>query len=176
MPHAVRLASLVVLLTVFSFSADVAKAQFTGLETGGVSYFTFARPGENTIQVLVIGDTRDGIYEIGEGTNLAEFVALSGGAGEGPLQAGSPLDAREIRRVTIRLFRKDEDGQRRIVYEAPIEDLVEIRTAYPELRHEDVLRVEIERRRPFGWRDALTIVGAASSIIILIDRITRITN
>ena len=34
-----------------------------GREAGGTAYYTFARPGQNTIEVLVPGGGQSGIYE-----------------------------------------------------------------------------------------------------------------
>jgi len=146
----------------------LAQAQFSGLQSQGTNYYTFARPGENTIQILMLGDTgRDGIYEIGEGTDLAEFIALAGGAGE------SPLSPRQRRDITVRILRMDDDGQRRTVYESSVEDMLE-RSDYPTLQRDDVLRIRVRQREVFGWRDALQIVTTASTLILLVDRINRI--
>lgn len=168
--HPLRLALVLAAFGLLCALPPVVQAQFTGLQSQGTSFYTFARPGESTIQILMLGDTgRDGIYEIGEGTDLAEFIALAGGAGEGPL---SP---RQRRDVTIRLLRMDDDGQRRIIYEASVDELVE-RMDYPTLQRDDVLRIRVRQRQRFGWRDALQIVSGASTVILLVDRIVRIRN
>lgn len=156
------------LIGILALAPGLAHAQFGGLQSDGTNYYTFARPGENTIQILMLGDTgRDGIYEIGEGTDLAEFIALAGGAGE------SPLGARERQNVTVRLLRKGEDGQRSVIYESSITDLL-VASDYPTLQRDDVLRIRVRRRQVFGWRDALQIVTSASTLILLVDRINRI--
>ncbi|NBB86347.1 MAG: hypothetical protein GVY12_09065 [Bacteroidetes bacterium] len=168
MPACVRWSFPLLLTLLLAAAPGVAHAQFSGLESQGTNYYTFARPGENTIQILMLGDTgRDGIYEIGEGTDLAEFIALAGGAGE------SPLGARERQNVTIRLLRKGDDGQRRVIYESSITDLL-VDSDYPTLQRDDVLRIRVRRRQVFGWRDALQIVTSASTLILLVDRINRI--
>lgn len=169
MCHYIRLSLFACVLLALVVPLE-SQAQFTDFRSEGTNYFTFARPGENTIQILLLGDTgRDGIYEIGEGTDLAEFIALAGGAGESPLGAG------ERRNITVRLLRPGEDGQRRVVYESGMSELLE-RRDYPTLESDDVLRVEVQSRRVFGWRDALSIVSGASTIILLVDRIIRISD
>ena len=170
MVHQFRFLCVVAVLALFSGAPLMVQAQFSGLQSDGTNYYTFARPGENTIQILKLGDTgRDGIYEIGEGTDLAEFLALSGGAGE------SPLSPRQRRTVTVRLLRMGDDGQRSVVYESTIEELLQ-RSDYPTLQRDDVLRVRVRQRERFGWRDALQIVSGASTVILLVDRIVRISN
>lgn len=168
MPLHCRLPLPFLLIGILAFAPGLVHAQFGGLESQGTNYYTFARPGENTIQILMLGDTgRDGIYEIGEGTDLAEFIALAGGAGE------SPLSPRQRRDVTIRLLRMEDDGQRRLVYESSLEDMLK-RSDYPTLQRDDVLRIRVRQRELFGWRDALQIVTSASTLILLVDRINRI--
>jgi len=149
-------------------SAGEAHAQFSGLQSEGTNYYVFARAGENTIQLLMIGDTNsDGIYEIGEGTDLAEFIAVSGGVGEG-VRSG-----RERRTVTIRLLRETDRGTRTVVYEAQLNDFIEQQTPYPTLQNGDILRVEIERRERIGVRDVLQVVSTLTTIGLLIERVAR---
>jgi len=168
MPACLRWSFPLLLTMLLAVAPGLAHAQFSGLQSEGTNYYTFARPGENTIQILMLGDTgRDGIYEIGEGTDLAEFIALAGGAGE------SPLSPQQRRDITIRLLRMGDDGQRRMVYESSLEDMLKL-SDYPSLQRDDVLRIRVRQRERFGWRDALQIVTSASTIVLLVDRIIRI--
>lgn len=124
-----------------------------GREAGGTAYYTFARPGQNTIEVLVLGG-QAGIYQIGENINLGQLVALSGGGGRGGRRT----------KVRIYLFRI-ENGERRKVLEEGVGDFVE-RSQYPSLQEGDVVR--IETREKFNWRDALQISTTVLSLTITI--------
>ncbi|MCH8960503.1 MAG: SLBB domain-containing protein, partial [Bacteroidetes bacterium] len=46
----------------------------------GSSYHVFAKPGEATVQIQVLGNVKfPGIYEVGVGTDLGQLLALTGG-------------------------------------------------------------------------------------------------
>lgn len=121
-----------------------------GREAEGTAYYTFARPGQNTIEVLVIGGGQSGIYEVGADVNLGQLVALAGGGGRGGRGT----------KVRIHLSRF-ENGKRSKVLEERIGDFVD-RPRYPSLQDGDVLR--IENRERFNFRDWL---GISSSLVTL---------
>ena len=121
-----------------------------GREAGGTAYYTFARPGQNTIEVLVLGGGQSGIYEIGENINLGQLVALAGGGGRGGRRT----------KVRIHLSRL-ENGRRSKVLEEEMGDFAE-RPQYPSLQEGDVLR--IENRERFNLRDW---IGISSSVLSL---------
>jgi protein involved in polysaccharide export with SLBB domain len=129
-----------------------------GVQAGGTAYYTFARPGQNTIEVLVLGGGRSGIYEIGENINLGKLMALAGGGGAG----GNA-------KVTVSLFRL-EGGERTRVLRERLNALAE-RPEYPPLREGDVVRIEVRQSQQFGWRDALNIVTTLSSLTFTILRV-----
>ncbi len=128
-----------------------------------VAYFYHARPGDATVQISVwgtIGNT--GIYEIPEDTQLDKLLTMAGGA---------PIDARQRGQdpddIRITLYRADESGNRTVVYEEPLQDLVE-NPEYPALQDDDILVVELERARtPFRFRDILGIVSSLASLTLL---------
>lgn len=121
----------------------------------GTSYRIFARPGDATVQVVVVSDRGSGVYEVPPETDLGKLVALTGGLGEG--------DARRARGATVRLLRA-EGGVRRAVYEAPMQQLLLEPGRHPTLLEGDVLTVEPKRTSRFGWRDVLSIATAASTL------------
>jgi len=130
-----------------------------GRQAGGTAYFTFARPGQNTIEVLVLGGRQAGIYEIGEDINLGQLMALAGGGG------------REGRRTKVRLYLyRLEGGQRTRVLKEGMEDFAS-RSQYPSLQDGDVIRIETRER--FNWRDILqisgTVLGLTTTILTLFD-------
>lgn len=125
-----------------------------GREAGGTAYYTFARPGQNTIEVLVLGGGKSGIYEIGENINLGQLMALAGGGGRGGRRT----------KVKVHLFRLENGGRRKIL-EEEIGDLAE-RPQYPPLQEGDVVR--IETRQKLNWRDGLRIATTALSLTLTI--------
>jgi hypothetical protein len=121
-----------------------------GREAGGTAYYTFARPGQNTIEVLVLGGGQSGIYEIGENINLGQLMALAGGGGRGGCHT-------KVRIHPSRL----ENGRRSKVLEEEMGDFTE-RPQYPSLQDGDVVRIENQER--FNFRDWLQI---STSILFL---------
>ena len=138
-----------------------------GLQAGGTSYYTFARPGQNTIQVLLLGDVgQTGLYKIGENIDLARLLALSGGTG----------DVRGRRRLSfgrgdtkIRLYRP-ANGGRELIFEAELDQLVS-KSEYPDLKSGDVIRVR--NQSPFPWFDVFQILTSAATFTLTIIRFIR---
>jgi hypothetical protein len=147
----------------------VAQRNPTDVISQGTSYHVFAQPGEATIEILVLGDASAGVYVVGEGVSLSKFLALIGGAGS----EGTNPDT-EVKK-TIRLLR-EEGGQRVVVYEARLEELVRDPSAYPDLRDDDVFTVETEIRRKFNLRETLSIVSSVSSLTLLVLRLIDYSN
>ena len=124
-----------------------------GMQAGGTAYYTFARPGQNTIEVLVLGG-QSGVYEIGENINLGKLMALAGGGG------GS--GGRRPTKVTVQLFRL-ENGRRTRMLKENLNDLAE-RPQYPPLQDGDVVR--IETTQGLNWRDWLRITTSVTSLTL----------
>lgn len=120
-----------------------------GRQAGGTAYYTFARPGQNTIEVLMLGGGRGGMYQVGEDVNLGQLMALAGGGG-----------GTNRTRLKIYLYRID-NGERRKILEERIGDFAE-RRQYPSLQDGDVVR--IETRQKVTWRDGLRIASTALSL------------
>ena len=123
-----------------------------GRQAGGTAYYTFARPGQNTIEVLVLGG-QSGIYEIGEDVNLGQLMALAGGGGRGGGRRS---------KVKVYLYRL-QDGERSKILEEEIGDFAE-RPQYPSLQEGDVIRIETRER--LNWRDGLQITSTVVSLTI----------
>lgn len=165
-----RAASCFLLIGVFFFLiAPSAQAQDFGrveeTETNADSYFFYVVPGEATIEVQVMGTVRHpGLYRLGQGADLGQLLALSGG----PI-----LDVRErdrAREATIRLYRAQAGGEE-LVYEAGFEASIADRsTSYPELQNGDVMTVEVVERQRITWRDVFTFINSATLIALTIDR------
>lgn len=156
-------------LFVLLLAAEPVHAQSfgaTGVEAQGVSFHRFSRPGEATVRVWVVADTRSGLYEIGEGVSLGELLVLSG---TGP----GIVTVRERRNTTVRVYRGDR-SQRGMIYEASFEEMLQNPGEYPSLQNEDAVVVETRVRQRFGWRDTLQIVSGVSTVLILVDRWRRV--
>ena len=143
--------------------APAAHAQGTsGVEQSGTSYHAFVRPGEVTVEVLVLGAGSDGLYEVGLDTRLDQLLALSGGA----LMTKEAQDE-----TTIRLFRQ-EGGQRTLIYESSLERMLLEPGQYPALQDGDVFVVERpeEDSGGFTWRDGISLVSSIASLTLIILR------
>jgi len=124
----------------------------------GTSYHIYTTPGKATIQVMVMGAANGGIYEIADGTDLGELLAVT----------GASLNPSESK-IKVRLFR--EQGElRMLIYEATMEEVLAEPQNYPTLMERDVLMVEAKARNPFRLSDALSIITAAGTIALLVER------
>ena len=136
-----------------------------------VAYFYHAQPGEATVQVSVWGTIpRPGIYEVPDTTDLDKLLTMAGGA---PLQAYQ--ENRTPPKITVRVYRPD-GGDRSKIFEAPLDEMLRGTASYPALRDNDIVVVEtMTFKRPFGWRDALSLVSTLASLTLLGLRIfTRV--
>lgn len=157
-----------------SMGSPVQAQDFAGISTRlttGTSYHIFAKEGEATLQVLVLGSVGSpGVYEVGVATDLGQLLALTGGP---PLESTTG-SVRRSSEVTVRLFR-EEAGRRNLVYEAALERMLVEPGLYPALQDGDVFAVEritVERQR-FGWREGLSLLSGLASLGLLIERFGR---
>lgn len=152
-------------------SAVPASAQRnpTDVISQGTSYYVFAEPGEATMEILVLGDAAAGVYVVGENVNLSKFLALIGGAGGEGVSADTEITK------SVRLLR-EEGGQRVVVYDANLDEMLRNLSAYPALRNGDVFTIETEVRRRFNLRDTLQIVSTLGTLTLLTLRIIDVTN
>ena len=143
-------------------------AQLDNTINTGMSYHVFAKPGEVTVRILVLGEA-GGIYDVGESTQVDEFLALIGGA------PGFGVRSSQNRtKVTIQLYR-DEGIRRRLVYEAPMEEMFQEPGQYPDLQDGDIFVVEVIEKSRISWRDVLSVVTSISSLVLLIVRLSEIS-
>lgn len=160
--RSVFLFALVGLLAAPVLAQSGTFGRYNRLETTGTSYRVFTQPNQATIQVLVMGNVGStGVYEIAEGTDLAQLIALTG--------AQLAFDGREAT-STVRLYRGRE-GARAVIYEASLRETVERSSGYPPLVEGDVLELAVRERKPFGWREGLQVLTSISTIVILVDRV-----
>ena len=155
-----------------SIGAQITLAQEVGrtqrITAEGVPFRVFAEQGEATIRVYVLGGQgASGIYEIGADTRFDELLALSS-------LAPQPVQPRTKQRVIISHYHQ-QGGERVLVFENELRDILQMNpNQYPELRDGDFLRVEVQTRNRFGWRDGLQILTSLSTVILLVERLTRV--
>ena len=131
-------------------------------------YYYYVLPGERTTQATVLGTVRaPGFYEVSAGTDLAQLLALAGGPLLGPLS--SDVD----RTVTITLSRAAPDGRRDVIFRATAEEFAASAEALPVVRDGDRVEVATLERRRWNWRDSLTVVGGAASVVIAVVQIVQ---
>jgi hypothetical protein len=126
-----------------------------------LSYFVFAQPGDVTIKVWVWGGVT-GVYEIRNDLDIGELFTLTG-------VASLDKNDQTNRLTTVRLYR-DDTGQRRIVYESTVEQMI-TETNYPLLRDGDVISIDTLTDRKFNWRDIVQILQIVGTLYLIGDRI-----
>lgn len=134
------------------------------INSEGTAYHVFARDGEATIQVVVLGAVNAGIYEVGTGTTLSQLLALTG-----TLMSNFEADRR--RRYVLRLYRGENTQS--LVYEAPLETLLTNTGSSPQLQENDVFVVDEIVQRRFNWGNLFRVVTSVSTLILVIDRLSN---
>lgn len=130
--------------------------------------YRHARTGYPTLYVYVWGAAeRSGIWEVEETISLVELLSAARVRGV----AGAQPSIRQ--RATVRLFRTEGDG-RELVFERSLEALLASAEGAPPFADGDVVTVELVQSRPFGWRDAGTVIGVVSSVALLVIRLVTL--
>lgn len=142
---------------------EVSAPTSTALVSTAGGYFVHARPGQATITATAVGAVRSpGRYVLETGADVADLLALSGGAALGERDADVRVTA------TVQVYRGSE-----VTFSTPLEALYTQQT--PSLTDGDVVELSVvtKRRSPFTWRDALSIVTTAAAIALTADRIAN---
>ena len=153
------------LLGMLALMPDQAAGQTIGrlgeVQASGTSYFTFAQPGEATVQVQLLG-SRTGVFEVGTSVDLAQLLILAGIT----LPDGS-LGGRA--KTTITLYRLQGET-RTAIYESELENLMVQADQYPVLEDGDLVYLKAKGRN-IRWgqviRTSLSIVSTA----LLVERL-----
>ena len=128
------------------------------LESVGAAHFVFAKKGQATIQLLVLGSVGSpGMYQVGVDLELDELLALSGG-----------MEITNDSKVTVRLYR-ESSGRRNLIYEAKMDRLLAEPRLYPPLRDSDIIVVEAKERAKFTLQLGLSIITGISSVVLLVN-------
>lgn len=167
-----RLLTLLIASTLaFHFASADAKAQATNeLERSRYSpaaYYNYSEPGDVTVLVNVWGTVRNpGLYEVPRGTTLSTLFSVAGGP------SIAQRRRRETRTIEVRLVRND-GAERRPIFHSVMENEVVVADDDPVLQEGDVLTVETVTRQQLSWRDLFPVIGAAASMALIIERVTR---
>lgn len=109
---------------------------------------------EPEARVSVWGAVRvPGLYEVGPGFGPAAVLSLAGG----PLLPA--LRDNDSRTVTVRYLQGNEPA-----FEGDLDAFYRASSTLPMPRDGDVIEVTVRERRGFGYRDAISIVGAAAGV------------
>jgi len=141
-------------------------------ETTGAAYNTFFLPGEATVQVQVLGSIGStGIWEIGVSVDLGQLVALTGGPSV-PLSQSTQGATRSYSEGTVKLYR-EVGGRRDLIYEAPMDRMLQEPDLYPPLQDGDILLMETvtHQTNRLTWRDAVLLLNTVISTAVLVDNL-----
>lgn len=133
----------------------------TGLITSVQGFFVHNRPGVAPIVVTASGAIgAAGRYVLDEGTTVGDLVAFAGGL------AGNARDVNLDITATVRVYREGT-----VSFESPLVNLYARPT--PVLMSGDVVDLDIVTERQtasFTWRDGLSLLTTALSVVILVER------
>ena len=165
-PFAVLAACPLVLTLLLLSPAPVVAQGFAGIDdvdASGMSYHRFVRPGEATVELLMLGNAgATGVYVVGMDTDLPQLLALSGVT----LGASSGSERSE---VTVRIYRQ-QGAQREMVFEASVADVLTAPADVPTFRDGDIIYVETITRS-VDWYRWIRTVSSAVSLAYIISRV-----
>jgi len=140
-----------------------------GLPGQDSPFVRLARPGESTKKVVVVTDVGGGgVYLVGETISLDPLLVMTGAVATAP----DVPDQRQ--EVTISLYRR-AGGQRTLIYEAPLEQVLDNPEEHPTLQDDDVVKVDVTvHRKRFSWQQTFTIINTLGTLTILVLRIASI--
>ena len=136
------------------------------------AYYRFADATDITIEVKVWGVVSNpGLYEVRQGLNLSTLLTLAGG----PQASGR--DPRTRSTLTIRLWRlQPNGGPYQAIFETQMQGEIVVLNDDPVLLSGDVIVADEVVEQRFGWRDGLTILTAVGTVVLIIDRIVRLSD
>jgi len=126
----------------------------------------FARPGQPTIIIYLWGNVgASGLWRVEPSVDLISLLSAAQVPGIGKNSPG-------IRRTYYVNIYRGSEGNRQQVYREKLSNLLNQGAVYPQLKAEDVIEVEQRDRRSIGLRTISSIVGTASSMTLLILRLS----
>ena len=106
-----------------------------------------------------------GLWRVERNVDLVDFLSVVGVPGVGDRQPG-------VRTRTYVAIYRSVNAQRRNVYRERVESILEDGAQYPELQENDILAIEVEESNRIGLQLVSSIIGTASSITLLVLRLT----
>lgn len=168
MPQVWRL--ILIAIAGFCFLLSITpSASGQGLPTEESESFVkeYARPGRATMLINVWGNTAaPGLWRVEKSIDLISFLTLVGISGVGD------RDRRVRTNTYITIYRSTASGERRQTYRQRVERILDSGASQPQLQDGDILSVEVEERSRVGLQLLSTIVGTASSITLLVLRLS----
>jgi hypothetical protein len=130
--------------------------------------YQFRDPGEPSMRVFIWGDVGNaGIWRVNRDVDFIELLSAARPGGVGQERA------RQRQRVDIRVYRITE-GERRMIYNERLNEMLEEGLQLPELADEDVVEVRTRERR--GRLEQIRLItgliGSTASLALLFLRIT----
>lgn len=160
-----RVLSAIAILTLTV--TGTALGQGLGAEGDAFTY-QFFEPGEPSMRVYIWGDVGNaGIWRVSRDVNFVELLSAARPGGVGQERA------RRRQRVSIHVYRVIE-GERRMIYEEPLSDMLEEGLRLPDLEGEDVVEVRTreQRGRLEQFRLVTGLIGSSASLVLLFLRLT----
>jgi len=165
--HGTRAGARGLLIALFAlvFVAPALAQSFSGLDqvdATATSYHRFVRPGEATMEILVLGNTASGLYVIGLETDMVELLALSGAS-------TGITNYREHRTVLIQLFRGPGNNRQKIA-EARMQDIIAQPTLFPPLQNGDVVHIETKTRQRLTFMQIVRNISSVATLVFIAER------
>ncbi|MFT7553459.1 MAG: hypothetical protein ACI9BV_003794 [Rhodothermales bacterium] len=130
-----------------------------------VSYFRFAESGDATVLIHVWGQVRQpGLYEVRRGIRFRDVLSMAGGPEFGMLESGTS------RSIRVKHDRPGATGMTTLQEFEILNSLLPIQ--YDSLLEDgDMIMVDLHVRTKFSWRDGVTILTAAASVGLIVERL-----
>ena len=123
-------------------------------------------PGKPVMDLYILGATElQGPLRVNQDITFLELVAHLLPAGVGSVPAG-------VKQIsTMDVYRSDSQG-RRLIYSEDFRSILRGEVNPPSLQHNDMVIFEhVEREKRLTFRNVSTVIGAASSIVLLVFRL-----
>jgi hypothetical protein len=157
-----RFAAIAFLIAALGWSP----AQAQSSPPSGDVEFAYARPGQPTITVNVLGQVaQPGRWRIEEDVDLVNFLTVLRPVGVGL----SAADTRQ--QQLVRVYRPAGDG-RALVFESGIPELLSGSRRAVELVDGDTVVVETMSRSRFNLQTGVSLVGALASVVLLVLQVS----
>ena len=146
-------------------SQPVNPPSLADLTTTGTAFYVFAETGEPTMEIMIVGAAKSGVYRVGTQTSLLRLLTLAGSTYEQPVpQETLIIDSRiEIRRR--------QGAEMALLYSAePRELLIDV-GRHPILQDGDLVMLDTDYERikkRVTFRDVLELTSRVASVLAVV--------